>query len=649
MKTKPSRIEIVNHGWDSLFPEFRDAQPRVIRTQLGRFIADASKEQVRAWDTSIPLLQQEVRELCEVDTAAGECTAILEYELPLESRRLDVVLLVRGAIVVLELKGKESPSQADLDQAAAYARDLRCYHRACDGKPVHAVVVPTRASGRRGVRDGVHVVGPDTLDALVQELQPDWKAPPLTAEEFLAADAYRPLPTLVQAARELFSSGQVRRVWRAAAETDPTVDEVTRIVHEAAATRTRRLVLVTGVPGAGKTLVGLRAVHANYLSDLAIERADGKPTVPAVFLSGNGPLVQVLQYELKKAGGGGKTFVRGVKDYVKTYSRKSHTIPPEHVLVFDEAQRAWDEEKVAAKHGSGSARSEPEHFIEFAERIPGWCVVIALIGTGQEIHQGEEGGLVQWRRAVERLESRGLWTVHGPAHALGVFKGSSERIEPSALLSLDKEIRFHLSTEIHAFVTGLLASPGQPEALRPVADRLFDGGYRVLVTRDLDLAKNYLRSRYSDNPEARYGLLASAKDRDLAGLGIPNDWADTKLMNRDPGPWFCEGGEHPRSCRRLAEVATEFQAQGLELDAALLAWGTDLVRCDGAWSNVNARGYKRGAKVKDPLQLRVNAYRVLLTRARDVTVIYIPPLAALDETFDHLRACGARDLDPAAS
>jgi hypothetical protein len=585
-----------------------------------------------------------VGELCDADTGANDCTAILEYELPLESRRPDVVLLVRGAIVVLELKGKESPSQADLDQAAAYARDLRCYHRACDGKPVHAVVVPTRSSGRRGVRDGVHVVGPDGLDSLVQDLQPAWEAPTLSAEEFLAEDAYRPLPTLVQAARELFQSGTVRRVWRAAADTDPTVEEIARIVHEAARTKSRRLILVTGVPGAGKTLVGLRAVHADYLADLAVDRADGKPSVPAVFLSGNGPLVQVLQYELKKAGGGGKAFVRGVKDYVKTYSRKGHMVPPEHVLVFDEAQRAWDEARVAAKHPGTPARSEPEHFVEFAERIPGWCVVIGLIGTGQEIHEGEEGGLVQWRRAVERLESKGKWTVHGPPRAIEVFQGTGERVEVSPRLNLDKEIRFHLARRIHEFVDGLLASPGDPAALQGIAQDLFDGGYRLLLTRDLDDAKEYLRSRYSDAPEARYGLLASSKDRDLASLGIPNDWMGTQLMNRAPGPWFCEGGEHPRSCRRLGEVATEFQAQGLELDAALLAWGTDLIRQDGAWSNGNARGYKRGAKVRDPFQLRVNAYRVLLTRARDVSVVYVPPLPVLDETHGWLRACGVREL-----
>jgi hypothetical protein len=183
--------------------------------------------------------------------------------------------------------------------------------------------------------------------------------------------------------------------------------------------------------------------------------------------------------------------------------------------------------------------------------------------------------------------------------------------------------------------------------LRVISDQLVHGGYRLLLTRDLDLAKEYLRDRYSDAPEARHGLLASSKDRDLAALGIPNDWAGSRLMNRAPGPWFCEGGEHPRSCRRLSEVATEFQAQGLELDAALVAWGTDLVRNGGVWSNASARGYKRGVQVRDPFQLRVNAYRVLLTRARDVSVMLVPPLPALDETFEHLSACGVRPLEAA--
>jgi hypothetical protein len=643
MSSSPKKDEQARYGWESAFPEFRDAAPRVIRDALKSFIADASKEQVRAWDDSIPLIQTEVREICEADERAPKYTAILEYELPLESRRPDVILLVRGAVVVLELKGKLAPSQADLDQAAGYARDLRCYHRACDGRPVHAVVVPTRAEGYEGVRDGVHVAGPDALDELVQRLQPDWAAGSLTTAEFLSETAYRPLPTLVRVARELFESRTIRKVWRAAAVTDPAVAEIGRLVHEAARSRQRKLILVTGVPGAGKTLVGLRVVHADYLDDLAIARAEGKPTTPGVFLSGNGPLVQVLQYELRNSGGEGKTFVRGVKEYVKKYSGRRHLIPPEHVLIFDEAQRAWDKDAVAEHHDQPGAKSEPEHFIEFAERIPEWCVVIGLIGTGQEIHKGEEGGLVQWRRAIEGCAKPGGWTVHGAPQALEAFRGSSVSAVASTTLSLDVEIRFHLAKDLHGFVERLLESGEVAVSARPIAEGLIASSYRLHVTRDLEAAKRYLRDRYREAPEARFGIVASSKDKQLEDFGILNAFQDTKRLK--VGPWFSEGEVHPLSCRHLKDTVTEFQAQGLELDAVLLAWGTDLIRKEGRWSNALARGYQRGARVKDPFQLRVNAYRVLLTRGRDGTVVFVPPIKELDETFQHLCACGFRVLE----
>ena len=151
--------------------------------------------------------------------------------------------------------------------------------------------------------------------------------PPIVPADFLSESAYRLVTDLVQAARELFNNGELRAIHRAHAATDPAVFKIKEIIHKAASERTRRLILLTGVPGAGKTLVGLSTVHAHYLDDLAVPRANGTPTAPAVFLSGNGPLVEVLQYELRGAGGGGKTFVRGVKEYVKRYSSRPDLFP----------------------------------------------------------------------------------------------------------------------------------------------------------------------------------------------------------------------------------------------------------------------------------------------------------------------------------
>jgi len=635
------------YGWESDFPVFRSTPPGEVRERLESFITDASPEQIRAWKDSIPPLQREVGEVLLRDGLAKHYSAILEYELPLESRRPDVILLVGDGVLVIELKGKLEPSQADIDQAAAYARDLRCYHRECWDRPVVAVLVPTRAKGYIRQETGVHIAGPDAVDALVGQLTALQPGPVIDRAKFLDESAYCPLPTLVEAARELFKSGELRTIHRARAATDPAVETIAGIIHLAAATKSRHLVLVTGVPGSGKTLVGLRTVHAHYLDDLAVPRGGGASTAPAVFLSGNGPLVEVLQYELRAAGGGGRAFVRGVKDYVKTYSSRPGLVPPEHVLVFDEAQRAFDADMVAAKHaghdGGKSRKSEPEHFVEFAERIPEWCVVIGLIGGGQEIHVGEEAGLVQWRWAVERSAHAVEWTVHAPLAVADTFEGSPVSFDLRPLLNLDTELRFHQARDLHRFVAGLLDSK-QSEALTPLAAQLEREGFHLRLTRSLDAATGYLRSRYGEDRDARFGIVASSKDKCLVDFGILNDFQSTKRVR--VGPWYgdAEDDYAGRSCRRLETCVTEFGAQGLELDATLLAWGTDLVMHKGRWSNAGARGYLKSAHVRDPYQLRINAYRVLLTRGRDACVVFVPPLRELNETFDYLAAAGFKTL-----
>jgi hypothetical protein len=610
----------------------------VVRARLQDFVADASPEQVRAWDDSIPPLQREVDAVLEREEIAREYTAILEYELPLESRRPDVVFLLSGAVMVLEFKGKQVPSQADIDQVAAYARDLRCYHRECEGRDVCAVLVPIRASGYVGSESGVHIVGPDALDQLIAQLDRPQHLAPISPGRFLKHGAYRPLPTLVRAARDLFEHGDLPYIHRARACTDPAVDRITEVIHEAARSSDRRLVLLTGVPGSGKTLVGLRIAHAHFLDDLAVERGGEPPTAPAVFLSGNGPLVEVLQYELKAAGGGGKAFVRGVKDYVKTYSRRRDVPPSEQVLVFDEAQRAWDAEHARHKHKNPNLRSEPEEFVEFAERIPGWCVIVGLIGGGQEIHQGEEGGLVQWRNAIEQSPNRSEWTIHAPPVVAETFRGLPNPIDLCAELSLDDSIRFHLATDLHLWVQGVL-EVADPGVLRTAAGRLESGGLHLRITRDLDVAKAYLWERYSSDPRARFGMLRSARDKGLEAFGVPHP-----RLFFPCGPWYGDPGVSPASCRRLTDAITEFQAQGLELDSVLLAWGTDLMLDGGNWTNRLAKRYQRRRAVRDPLRLRMNAYRVLLTRGRDGTVIFVPSLSELDETHEFLVKAGCRVL-----
>lgn len=632
-------------AWHAGFPNFVETPARTIVEALRLRIEGASPEQIRAWQDSIPRLQGEADEVLRTKVEAARFSALLEYTMPMESRRPDCVFLVDGAIVVLELKGKQDATQADIDQVAAYARDLRCYHRDCEGQPVHAVLVPTRAHGYLGARQGVHVCGLDAVDDIVRRLERRGSAI-VPAAQFLQEEAYRPLPTLVAAARELFTHGTLRRIRRAEAATRPAVELLSKLTREAAAAGSRKLVLLSGVPGAGKTLVGLQLVHARWLDDLSVERGDGKPAAPAVFLSGNGPLVEVLQYELRGAGGGGKVFVRGVRDYVSRYLGRESIVPPEHVLVFDEAQRAFSREMIASKHGLPveEAMSQPELFIRFAERIPRWCVVLGLIGGGQEIHKGEEDGIAAWRRAIERSQRSSEWSVHCPPSMTGAFDGWSQVMRHQEL-SLDQELRFHLTRDVHLLVAKLLdAAPADEN--RRLAERLEADGFHLRVTRELAVARGYLRDRFGDDPDRRFGIVASSRDKDLTRFRVYNDYQATKRIRY--GPWYGAPENDPSkaSCRLLRDCVTEFGAQGLELDAALVAWGTDLRLRDGRWDMSKARSYKRDAvPLRDPGQLRLNSYRVLLTRGREGSVIFVPPLEEMDETANYFECSGIRSLD----
>lgn len=629
-------------GWHSDLPTFCEAPAGTIVERLTAFVRDSGARQQDAWLRHVPDLQRECRELVMRDIEAHKYSAILEYQLPYDLRRPDIIFLERAAIVVAELKGwKGGLSQAAFDQVLAYARDLRAYHVSCAERTVVPVLV-TSAAPRPPTRQGeVHVCHPTDLNHVLESLAGDSNESPLSTDEFLAPGAYVPLPTIVQAARQLFETHDLPYIRRARSATEPALETITSIAHQAAKNGTRHLVLLSGVPGSGKTLVGLQLVHAKWLDDLAEQRAGStKPTVPAVYLSGNGPLVQVLQDALRDAGGGGQTFVRPIKNYVEYYSRRADRIPPEHLMVYDEAQRAHDAEQVAHVHGGEVDLSEPAHLLRFCLRVPRWNVLVGLIGTGQAIHTGEEVGLPLWREALEKLDAPSKWTVHcAPAHA-ETFHGGTFALSVIPSLNLDKELRFHLSNDIHQYVAGLLDGTRSAEELRNIADSLWTQNHRFLITRDLEVAKTYVKERYQDAPLARYGLLASSKDKLLPEYGVDNTFQTTKRLR--VAPWYNAPPSDPSSCCNLESVATEFASQGLELDFAVAAWGSDLRRVNGQWSDDLSGKYQR--KVRSRLTLRKNVYRVLLTRGRDGTALFVPRSPQLDETAAWLQECGFKTI-----
>ena len=245
---------------------------------------------------------------------------------------------------------------------------------------------------------------------------------------------------------------------------------------------------------------------------------------------------------------GGKTFVREVKNYVKQYLGDSMAVPPRHVVIDDEAQRAWDLDKVVHQHGRPFPKSELEPFVDCGERIPEWC---------ETIHGGEEAGLGQWRTALEKAGDPSGWTVHAPEAVLNAFFSGdgadgtelAARTQSHAALELTVELRFHFADDLDTWVD-LRLDGDDPEHGRELAARLEKDGYHLRMTRDLDVAKDYLCDRYAEAPDARYGLVASSRDTDLeTHWSIPNGWHATRRLQL--GPWYVKGDGDQRSCRTL--------------------------------------------------------------------------------------------------
>jgi len=636
-------------GYSSSFEQFVSDESSAIVKTLKSYVNDASDSQIKAWHDSIKVLKNTVHVLKNTKPEIySNSSIILEYTIPLESRRVDAILLLGDVVISTEFKGKNMPLMADIDQAAAYARDLKAYHRVCASSAVKCVLVLSEGFTGYEEKGSVEIIGSEGLTQFCIDCISQSKGQ-LNLEDFLSLESYQPLPSLIKAARELFSSGTLTRIHRAAAATEPTLFECSSIIHKTAKNKRRALILISGVPGAGKTLVGLQLAHAKYLDELSIAKESGeKPNAAAVFLSGNGPLTEVLQYELKSAGGDGKSFVRGVHSYVKNFTRGSSSTPPHHVLIYDEAQRAFDPQQVSAKHHDMSPEfnglSEPEIFIKFADSVPDWCVVVGLIGTGQEIHIGEEAGLGQWRSAIDKSNSTDQWDVYAPNDGTvsSHFK-DFPRVSANDVLELTTTIRFHLATRLYEFVEHVLN--GGYSSAKEISFELEEHGYNLRLTHILDRAKEYLSSRYDKNPDARFGMIASAKDKDLKNHGIPKGFKSPGEVSAGKyGKWYAEARGVPESCCSLESVTTEFGAQGLELDACLLAWGTDFIIENGQWSNRFSAGYRESNRIKDAKALRMNSYRVLLTRGRDCCTIFIPQEEKMRATYGYLRACGFKEL-----
>lgn len=486
-------------GWTGKFPVFRTTSPEHLLTALKGFVQEASSQQVLAWENSIPSMQQEVGLVLDSDQQSKEFSALLEYLMPMESRRSDAIFLLNDRILVLEYKGYPRLDWADIDQARYYLSTLRSYHRECHDRKVDAVLV--LMGGKMAMLDhsGVHVCGPQEVHKLVSRLCSESAGQPIDLERFTAPDAYLPAPALLKGIREIIKEGRLVRVHRAAAKTDEALSVVERVAERSAVLKRRSLILLSGAPGTGKTLVGMRAAVSEKIGALALPRAGQPNSHAAIFLTGNAPLVSVLKHEFKKHQVDAKALVRNVREYVEYYSNPKR-IPPQHFMVFDEAQRAWDAQKVRERHESRLAKdakkgmvlsreqdlvvkSEPEMFVWFSERVPEWCTVLGLIGGGQEIHSGEEGGVKQWADAIKASPDSASWDIYGPLAYAHMFAeaGLGGQYKVEGALFLDRSIRFSGAVHLHEWVSGLVDEGLPDDRLRELAANCKESGVVMRV------------------------------------------------------------------------------------------------------------------------------------------------------------------------
>jgi hypothetical protein len=618
--------------------------------------------------------QVEIAQLQPLAAALPEAHFFLEFSIPRMGRRADAIITIGGLVFVLEYKvgDRDFPRHA-IEQAHGYALDLKNFHVTSHDKAIVPLLIATEAPPQQlglgfWAPDRVHEpIRVNPLDVLptIRQMLATGDASLFDAHEW-AAGAYRPTPSIIEAAEALYRGHDVAEISRSEAGAENltrTAAAIETVVERMKAQGGKAICFVTGVPGAGKTLAGLNIACGRMATDIGED---------ATFLSGNGPLVDVLREALKRdvrarkgrpearhrdnrhlADRSPDKFVQNVHHFRDEYLDPAQ-IPSEHVVVFDEAQRAWNRDQTAdfmrKKRGqTGFDMSEPAFLLSVMDRHPDWCVVVCLIGEGQEINRGE-AGVAEWMRALQGDLRH--WQVHLPPHLLdegsldaGLRWHLVQRMAaPDPALHLAISVRSFRAETVSAHVAALLGNDvAAAHASRPADD------FPILRTRNLAAARSWLRQRRRAGERA--GVLASSNALRLKPEGIYVK-AQVDVCN-----WFLNATEDVRSSNALEDAATEFDVQGLELDWTCIAWDLNLRRNPGwearefrgtRWQAIHAAGDGLGRA--DYVR---NAYRVLLTRARQGMVIFVPrgdagdatrPPADYDAIYDWLAACGVAEL-----
>ena len=623
---------------------------------------DINDETAQSWVEEIDTLRE------ALEAYSGRGSLYFEYNIPRMGRRADVIVLIDGIVFVVEYKTAEQRfTREAMVQVWDYALDLKNFQEGClDRILIPILVAPKEKDSHchltlKHFEDMVYeplMVNrkklPKMFGAVLEGVV--YKDKPTLSDDQWAKSGYSPTPTIIEAAIALYEENTVEEITKHGGDIDKASEELCHIIDHCREKKRKAICFITGVPGAGKTLIGLNTAIDQF------NRGE-----KAVYLSGNFPLVEVLQEALTRdyvrrdkirakaekrkactkaeAKSKVKAFIQMIHHYRDLYLEgtevkdgkivpiegyfQSHTdkayIPVEHVAIFDEAQRAWTQAELKRfmreKKGiKDFPYSEPEYLISCMDRQTDWGLVVCLVGNGQAINKGE-AGLKEWIESVHR--SYPSWDVYMSDYLVTSNDVSKEdltlihrQLIAKEELHLTMSMRSFRSEKVSLFVNQLLDLQKE-EATATLCEL---EKYPIVLTRSLDTAKQWLRSHARGSE--RFGLLASSKAERLKAIGI------NVRYQPDFVHWFLEDDSDIRSSNCLEDTLTEFKVQGLEIDWACVTWDADLrLSKDGmSWQHFQLRSGTQWQKINKEINkgYQINAYRVLLTRARQGMVIVVP-------------------------
>lgn len=617
-------------------------------------------QQKNAWSNQIDLLKSSLKDV------SGNI--YFEFSIPRMGKRVDNILISKNLIFVVEFKIGDTLYTKDAQyQTIDYCLDLINFHEGSHNKTIIPILVATKAPGKNNnIDDAIGLnqcilCNADNFERTLKTILDKHTALQNLEISDWERSIYRPTPTIIEAAQALYKGHSVEEISRSdsgAINLSRTAQTINKIIEESKAKKRKSICFLTGVPGAGKTLAGL---------NIANERLKADESDHSVFLSGNGPLVDVLRealtrdsVETAKQNGNklkrtdaerqAKTFIQNIHHF-RDENLKTEKAPIEKVVVFDEAQRAWQKEQVSkfmkTKKGIDNfGMSEPEYLISVMNRHEDWCTIVCLIGGGQEINTGE-AGVSEWIQSLKQKYPD--WNVH---YSDKILTEKTTYLKDNELLTWlqrngNRETDLHLSVSVRSFRSEQIALfvqyvlENQPEKAKELFDSI-KATYPIFLTRNLVNAKIWLKQQAKGTE--RIGLIASSGGRRLRADGI-----DVK-NEIEPTHWFLNKKNDVRSSSYLEEIATEFDIQGLEIDFTCVAWDINLYYNNNEWNYQNFKGSKWQRINQDTAKnYLLNSYRVLLTRARQGMIVFVPdvdntdptrPRESYDNTFEYLKRCG---------